>query len=211
MDIDKVINEVIKRVKEQNIDDTVEIEASGRHVHLSNEDLEKLFGKGYELTKKKELSQPGEFLSGEKVNLIGPKGVISGVSILGPVRKQSQVEVSMTDTRVLGLKAEIKESGNLENTPSIVLMSEKSCLKIDQGLIVAKRHVHLTPEDAEIFNVNNGDLVGVKVDSERSAILQDVVVRISEKYSSKIHVDYDEANAIGFRDGMRGKILKVKE
>lgn len=208
MNIDKTVEEVIKRVKEQNIDDTIEVEASGRHVHLSQEHLEILFGKGFALTKKKELSQPGEFLSGEKVNVIGPKGILNGVSILGPVRKQSQVEVSLTDTRILGTKAVIRESGNIEGTPAIVLMSDKACLRLDNGLIVAKRHIHLTPEDAEYFQVKNGDLIGVKVETERSATLNDVVVRISEKYCSKIHIDYDEANAIDFKAGMSGKIIR---
>lgn len=208
MDVDKIVQEVIKRIKTQIDCDTIEIEGSGRHVHLSQEDLEALFGEGFSLTLKKELSQPGEFLSEQKVNIIGPKGIITDVSILGPVRKQSQVEVSITDTRVLGLEPVIKESGKLHNTPGVVLATEKGCKNLNEGLIVAKRHVHLTPEDAEKFHVKNGDIISFKVESERSAILSDVVVRISEKYSSKIHIDYDEANAINHKKGMRGKILR---
>lgn len=208
MDVDKVVEEVIKRIKTHMENETVEIEASGRHVHLSQEDLEALFGKGSSLTLKKKLSQPGEFLSEQKVNIVGPKGIITNVSILGPVRKQSQVEVSITDTSVLGVEAVIRESGKLNDTPGVVLATEKGCKKLKEGLIVAQRHIHLIPEDAKKFQVKNGDTISFKVENQRSAILSDVVVRVSEKYSSRIHIDYDEANAIHYQKGMRGKILR---
>src|SRR5699024_3325126 len=146
----------------------VELEASGRHVHLSREAIDYLFGEGYKLTKSKELSQPGQFSCQERVAIKGPKGTLENVVILGPERKASQVEVSLTDANVLGEKIPIRESGNIDNTPSITLMYNNRELKLEKGLIIAQRHIHVSPEDAKKMNVRNNEIVQVKVFGERS-------------------------------------------
>lgn len=171
------------------------IEASGRHVHLSAQDLETLFGKGYELTPKKWLSQPGQFASEERVAVVGPKGSFDHTAILGPVRKETQVELSLTDARALGITAPIRESGDLEGSTGIHIVGPKGEIDIDKGVIIAKRHIHLTPEDAEKFGVKDKQIVNVKVGGERGLIFGEVVCRVSEKYATAMHVDFDEANA----------------
>ena len=185
------------------------VETSAHHVHVTQEDLEVLFGKGYELTVKKELSQPGQFASNEKVTIKGEKRDIPNVSILGPVRKASQVEVSMTETRTLGIAAPVRESGDLAGSPGVTLVGPEGEVTLKEGLIVAKRHVHLTPEDAEKFNVENGEIVLLKIESEgRSLIFDDVVVRVSDKFSAAAHLDTDEANAAGIPGSIQGEIIK---
>ena len=184
------------------------VETSARHVHVTQEDLEVLFGKGAQLSVKKELSQPGQFASNEKVNLVGPKKEIAGVSILGPVRPATQVEVSFTDARTLGVDAPLRESGNVEGTPGLKLVGPAGELEIKEGVIVAKRHIHMTPEDAKEYGVENGQIVSVKIDSARSAVLGDVVIRVSPKFKLAMHIDTDEANGACAFGKCFGELIK---
>jgi propanediol utilization protein pduL len=207
MSFENLIDKVIDRIQNE-LDGSFEVEASGRHVHLSRKELDALFGTGYELTKAKDLSQPGQYASKERLTVVGPKGAFHNVVILGPVRKESQVEVSLTDCLQLGVKAPIRESGDIEGTPGIVLVNGDKSVSLDKGLIVAKRHVHMTPEDAEKMGVKNHDIVKVKVEGARPLIFDDVVIRVSPKFATYMHIDYDEANACGFSKGIRGRIIK---
>lgn len=173
------------------------VETSARHVHLSQADLETLFGEGYELTCKKELSQPGQYACNEKVTVVGSRGE-KAMSIIGPVRKESQVEVALTDARALGLTATIRESGDIEGTGGCTIKGPKGEVTLTKGVIVAKRHIHMTPEDAKRFNVTNGEIVNVKVETDgRSLIFGDTVVRVSDSYALAMHIDTDESNAAG--------------
>ena len=184
------------------------IEISARHVHVTSEDLETLFGKGYQLTPKKYLSQPGQYAAAERVDLVGPRSTIKNVSILGPVRSASQVEVSMSDARTLGLNPTIRESGNIDGTIGVQLVGSAGSVTLDKGLIVAKRHVHLTPEAAEAQGVEDGQIVEIKVHSdERSLTFGDVVIRVSDKFAPAMHVDTDEANAAGITSIAWGEIV----
>ena len=207
MSFENLIDKVIDRIQNE-LDGSFEVEASGRHVHLSRKELDALFGTGYELTKAKDLSQPGQYASKERLTVVGPKGAFHNVVILGPVRKESQVEVSLTDCLQLGVKAPIRESGDIEGTPGIVLVNGDKSVSLDKGLIVAKRHVHMTPEDAEKLGVKNHDIVKVKVEGARPLIFDDVVIRVSPNFATYMHIDYDEANACGFSKGIRGRIIK---
>ena len=207
MSFENLIDKVIDRIQNE-LDGSFEVEASGRHVHLSRKELDALFGTGYELTKAKDLSQPGQYASKERLTVVGPKGAFHNVVILGPVRKESQVEVSLTDCLQLGVKAPIRESGDIEGTPGIVLVNGDKSVSLDKGLIVAKRHVHMTPEDAEKLGVKNHDIVKVKVEGARPLIFDDVVIRVSPKFATYMHIDYDEANACGFSKGILGRIIK---
>ena len=207
MSFENLIDKVIDRIQNE-LDSSFEVEASGRHVHLSRKELDALFGTGYELTKVKDLSQPGQYASKERLTVVGPKGAFHNVVILGPVRKESQVEISLTDCLQLGVKAPIRESGDMEGTPGIVLVNGDKSVSLDKGLIVAKRHVHMTPEDAEKIGVKNHDIVKVKVEGARPLIFDDVVIRVSPKFATYMHIDYDEANACGFSKGIRGRIIK---
>jgi len=185
------------------------VETSARHVHVTKEDLETLFGEGYELTVKKELSQPGQFASNEKVDLVGPKKTISGVSILGPIRSASQVEVSLTDARTLGVDAQVRESGDIDGTCGIKLVGPKGTVELSKGVIAAKRHIHATPEDAKELGVADKDVVAVKIDTEgRSLIFGDVVVRVSPKFALAMHIDTDESNAAACKGKVEGEIIK---
>ena len=186
---------------------SLEIEASGRHVHLCRRDVEALFGPGYQLTKVRPLSQPGQFVCQERVTLAGAKGSIPNVVVLGPERKESQVEISLTDANSLGVKPPVRQSGHLEGTPGITIRNGDREIRLDHGLIVAQRHIHLTPEEARKQGLQDGQVVRLKCLTTRPAILEDVVVRVSEKSAPAVHVDYDEANACGFRKGDRGVVL----
>ncbi len=184
------------------------IETSARHVHVTEEALEVLFGKGAKLNVKKELSQPGQFASFEKVDLVGPKKTISGVSILGPCRKANQVEVSATDARTLGVDAVVRESGDIKGTPGIKLVGPAGEVEISEGVIVAKRHIHATPEDAKELGLIDKQIVSVKVTNDcRSIIFGDVVVRVSDKFKLAMHIDTDESNA-GMVGNAFGEIIK---
>ena len=185
------------------------IETSARHVHVSQEDLETLFGKGYELTPKKDLSQPGQFACEERVTVVGPKRELKGVSILGPVRPETQVEISLTDARSIGVNALIRESGDTEGTNGCKLVGPAGEVELDHGVICAKRHIHMTPADAEEYGVKDKDVVSVKVDTDgRSLVFGDVVVRVSDKYALAMHIDTDESNAAGCGRAQMGEIVK---
>ena len=190
------------------MENKVLIETSARHVHLTEEDIEVLFGKGASLTFKKALSQPGQFACEERVTLVGPKKSIPNVIILGPARKASQVEISFTDARTLGVSAPVRESGDVAGTPGIKIVTEKGELEIKEGVIIAKRHIHMTPEDAEAFGVADKEIVKVRIESERSAEFDDVVVRVSPKFALAMHIDTDEANAACAFGTCYGEVIK---
>ena len=186
---------------------TAEMEASGRHVHLSRAHVEALFGPGYQLNRVKDLSQPGQFACAERVTLEGPKGILQNVVVLGPERPESQVEISLTDGVALGIVPPVRLSGDIANTPGITLRHGDRCVVLDRGLIAAKRHIHMTPADAARFGVENGQSVRLQAFTARPVVFEDMEVRISPKFSTAVHIDYDEANACGFKKGDRGLIL----
>ena len=185
------------------------VETSARHIHLSQADLETLFGAGYELTPKKDLSQPGQFACEERVTVVGPKKELAGVSILGPVRPETQVELSLTDARSIGLSAPVRESGDVAGSSGCKLVGPKSEVELAQGVIAAKRHIHMTPEDAEQFGVKDTQVVQVRVPSSigRTTIFDDVVVRVSPKYALAMHIDTDESNAAGVAPGTMADVI----
>ena len=185
------------------------IETSARHVHVTQETLEKLFGAGFQLSVRKELSQPGQFASGEKVEVVGPKGSLK-CSILGPCRKLNQVELSFTDARTLGVVAPVRESGDVAGSAAVKLVGPAGEVELSEGAIVAKRHVHMTPEDAKNFGVENGEIVKVQVLNEtgRKLVFDDVVIRVSSTYALAMHIDTDEANAGALFGDIRGTIVK---
>ncbi len=185
------------------------VETSARHVHLSQEDLETLFGEGYQLTNKKDLSQPGQFACTERVDVVGTKKTMPGVTILGPVRPETQVELSLTDARSIGVDTPIRESGDIAGSGACKLVGPKGEVELAQGVIAAKRHIHMTPADAEEFGVQDKDVVSVKIDSDgRALVFGDVVVRVSPKYALAMHIDTDESNAAGVKPGMMGEVIK---
>ena len=182
------------------------VEMSARHIHLSEADLATLFGEGYQLTKKKDLSQPGQFACEEKVKVVGTKGSLA-LSVLGPTRPDTQVEVSLTDARTLGVQAPIRESGDIAGSGACKLVGPAGEVELKEGVIAAKRHIHMTPEDAAFLNVKDKDIVGLEIETpERSAIYKDVVVRVSSSYATAAHIDTDEANGIAMSGNAWGKI-----
>lgn len=185
------------------------VEVSARHVHLCKADVEKLFGQGAKLTYKRALSQPGQFLSEERVDVAGPKSAFKNVAILGPERPASQVEISVTDSFALGVTPPVRESGDVAGTPGLKLVGPKGEIELPLGVIAAKRHMHMTPEDAARLGVKDKQIVEVRVDTARPVTFGDVVVRVSPSFKLSMHVDTDEANAalIG-RDGCPGYIVK---
>lgn len=198
----------LKSKDDLNKDKMIPLEASGRHLHLSQQDIEELFGEAYQLTAIKELSQPGQFLAEEKLKLIGPKGVIDSVSILGPARSSSQLELSKTDAINLGIDAPLRFSGDISGSASVFLASQMNMIKLNEGVIIAKRHIHMTPEDADNLDVEDGEIVAVEALTERPIIFKDVLIRINKDYKLNMHIDYDEANACLYRNGDRARIIK---
>ena len=183
------------------------VEVSARHIHLSAADLAVLFGEGHELTIKKELSQPGQYACEEKVTLRGPKGEMK-LSVLGPTRKETQVELSLTDARTIGVKAAIRESGDIDGTAGITLVGPCGEVTLEKGVIAAKRHIHMTTKDAEYYGVENGQIVGVKVETDgRSLVFGDTVVRVSDSYALAMHIDTDESNAAGIAGSAQGDLV----
>ncbi len=188
----------------------IPIETSARHIHLSKEDFETLFGPGARMTYVKELSQPGQYACKERISVVGPKGRFEKVIVLGPYRNETQVEISVTDTRKLGIPSIIRQSGDFEGTPGRTLIGPHGTVTLDKGVIVAKRHIHMTPIDALRAHVKDNDVVFVITNSfERSLIFSDVVVRVSPSFSLAMHVDTDEANAFANEDHPTGVILKL--
>ena len=184
------------------------VETSARHMHITQEHLEILFGKGYELTKKKDLSQPGQYACAERVDVVGPKKTLPGVSILGPVRPSTQVELSLTDARSIGVAAPIRESGDIAGSGACKLVGPCGEVEIAEGVIAAKRHIHMTTADAAEFGLVDKQIVKLAVKSEgRSLIFDDVVARVSPKYATAAHLDTDEANAAGISGTVEGEII----
>ena len=186
------------------------VEISARHLHLSQADLETLFGEGYQLTVKKELSQPGQYACEERVKVVGTKGEFPGVSVLGPVRNATQVEISLTDARSIGVAAPVRESGDIAGSGSCKLVGPKGELELKEGVIAAKRHIHATTADAERMGVENGQIVSVEIPTSngRNLVFGDVVVRVSDSYALAMHIDTDESNAAGMAPNTIGRVIK---
>ncbi|CAG9608749.1 phosphate propanoyltransferase [Pseudoneobacillus rhizosphaerae] len=185
----------------------VPIAVSNRHIHLSKEHVERLFGRNYQLNKWKDLSQPGQFASKETVTLIGPKGKLEKVRVLGPARGDTQIEISLFDGYTLGITPPIRDSGDIDGTPSVNIQGPRGQLKVDQGLICAARHIHMNPDDATRFQVTNGQRVQVKVTGQRGVIFENVLIRVSPKYKLEMHIDVDEANAAQIKNGQWGVLI----
>lgn len=185
----------------------VPIGLSNKHIHLSQSDLEVLFGKDHALTLKKELSQPGQYASEEKVDVVGPKGTIKGIRILGPVRPETQVEVSIGDGFSLGIKAPIRNSGDTANTPGVKLVGPAGEVEIDKGAIVAARHIHMSPEEGKTYNLKDQDVVSVKLDGPRGLTFDNVLVRVHPDFRLDMHIDVEEGNSAGAKNGQMATIL----
>ncbi|WP_034680856.1 phosphate propanoyltransferase [Caldalkalibacillus mannanilyticus] len=181
---------------------------SNRHIHLSRQHLDQLFGEGYELTEFKPLSQPGQFAAEEMVTLVGPKGEIGKVRILGPTRSKTQIEISKTDSFVLGVKPPIRDSGDIEGSPGVTVIGPKGKVELEKGVIIAKRHVHFHPDDAERFGLKDGEHIRIKTTGERALIFDQVMVRVNPKYALDCHLDVDEGNAAGLKTGDMVEIVK---
>ena len=184
------------------------VETSARHIHVTQEAVEALFGAGYQLTKKKDLSQPGQYACNERVTVVGPKKELANVSILGPVRPANQVELSATDARSIGINAPVRESGDTAGSGACKLVGPAGEVEVAEGVIAAKRHIHMTPADAEGLGVTNGEVVKVLVKSERTTIFDDVVVRVSPSYALAMHIDTDECNAAAAFGEIYGEIVR---
>lgn len=181
---------------------------SNRHLHLSKEHIDILFGEGYELTIMKDLSQPGQYAANEKVDIVGPKGTLKGVRVLGPARGNTQVEISLTDGFVLGVTPPIKDSGDLAGSPGAKILGPKGEVTIENGIIAASRHIHMHTSDAEKFNVVDKDIVSVKVDGKRGLVFNNVLVRVHPTYALELHLDIDEGNAAGLKNGDLVELIK---
>ncbi|WP_066506506.1 phosphate propanoyltransferase [Abyssisolibacter fermentans] len=184
------------------------IALSNKHIHLSQEHVEILFGQGYELTKMKDLSQPGQFACEEKVDIVGPKGTLAGVRVLGPARKETQIEIALADGFKLGVKAPIKDSGDLAGSPGAKIVGPKGEVTIDQGVIVAARHIHMHTDDAKEYGVEDKQRVSIKVSGPRGLVFDNVLVRVNPAYALEMHVDIEEGNAAGVRNGDLVELIK---
>lgn len=203
--MDQLINKVIEAIAKAGL---VEVEVSARHVHLTDADVEILFGKGGVLHEKRPLSQKGQFLCEERVNLIGPKGRKERVAVLGPVRKASQVELSASDCIALGVQAPVRESGELDGAAPVIVEGPCGTLQLEHGAIVARNHIHVTPEMAVNLGVNDGERVNVQLVTDRPLIFQDVIIRIDEQFRFRMHIDQDEANAAAVSGFTLGRIIR---
>ena len=183
----------------------VELEASGRHVHVTESQAMTLFG--HRLTPKRELSQPGQYLANERVSIVGPKGEFHNVAVLGPERPEGQVEISLTDGKILGITPPVRPSGHVANTPGIRLKGEKGAVELPRGVIAALRHIHVHPTDAARLGVADKQLVRLQTYTSRPVTFEKLLVRVSEDFATRVHLDYDEANACGFQPGDLGRIL----
>ena len=198
-DIEKLVDAVIRTA-------FIPLEASGRHVHVTKEQALKLFG--HDLTEKRPLSQPGQYLCNERVTVEGPKGKFQNVAVLGPARKEAQVEISLTDGRTLGITPPVRLSGDVKNTPGVRLVGPNGQVELQNGVIAAKRHIHMSPQDAKNFGVTDGQEVSLKTYTSRQLVFEKVPVRVRPDFASFAHLDYDEANACGMKDGDLGRILE---
>lgn len=188
----------------------IKVGLSNRHIHLSKDDLVALFGEGYELTKLKDLSQPGQYAAEEVVDIVGPKGKIEKIRILGPCRNYTQIELSAADARGMGVAAPIRESGDLEGSPGCKIIGPKGEVEIDKGVIIAHRHIHMSPEDAEFFNVSNKEVVNVETHGLRGLIFKEVIIRVSPLFALEMHIDIEEGNAAGLKNGDVVNLIKIK-
>ncbi|WP_077211855.1 phosphate propanoyltransferase [Bacillus dakarensis] len=184
----------------------VPVSISARHLHLQREHVEKLFGTGYELTYFKEISQPGQYACNEKVTLQGPKGMIENVRVLGPLRKQTQVEISMTDARKLGVNPPVRHSGDLAGSAPLTLIGPKGTVMLEEGCIIADRHIHMTPNDARKFGVSDKQKVSVVVEGVKGGVMGEVTIRVNERYGLDMHIDTDDANAFNLKGNEQLKI-----
>ena len=187
----------------------VNVGLSNRHLHVSKEHLEILFGEGYELTHKKDLSQPGQYAAEEVVDIEGPKGTLKKVRILGPVRGNTQIEVSFADARALGVNPVVRESGKLEETPGCKLIGPKGNVEISEGVIIASRHIHMHTDDATKFELKDKDIVNVETTGDRGVIFKNVLVRVSPSYALEMHIDIEEGNAAGLKNNDTVEIIKI--
>jgi putative phosphotransacetylase len=185
----------------------VPVGLSNRHLHLSRQDLDTLFGKGYELTKFKDLSQPGQYAATEKVDIVGPKGTLKGVRVLGPVRKDTQIEISLADGFVLGVTPPVRDSGDIEGSPGCKIIGPMGEVVLEKGVIAAARHIHMHTSDAEVFGVKDKDIVSVKVEGKRGLIFENVLVRVHPTYALEMHVDIDEGNAAQIKNGDQLEVI----
>ncbi|WP_188455871.1 phosphate propanoyltransferase [Virgibacillus oceani] len=205
----KIVAEVIKQLHYKSKQE-VPIGVSARHCHLSKRDIERLFGKGYQLTKRSNLSQPGQFAANETITIVGLKGSIGGVRILGPERGATQVEISQTDTFKLGVKAPIRLSGNIQGSSPITIVGPKGSVYLDEGLIIAQAHIHMSEDDAYHLGLHNAEHVSVEIkNGVRPILFEKVRIRISPNYNLEMHIDTDEANAGAIHSGQKGKIIKA--
>lgn len=206
--ITKLVLEAVNKQEEQGTGFQVPVGVSARHVHLSQEHLEMLFGPGYQLTKKKEL-MGGQYASNETVTIVGLKlRALESVRILGPVRSRSQVEISATDAVRLGVKAPIRESGDIDGSAPIAIVGPRGAVYLDEGCIIAQRHIHMAPADAQAAGVHNGDTVSVKADNERGTVFNHVKIRVDDSFTLEMHIDTDEANAAKIATGQTVVITK---
>lgn len=201
--ISRFISEEIDKVSSMSIP----VSLSGRHAHLNIDDFHRLFGPDYEMHPQEELSQPGQYACKETVDLVGPKRTIYGVRVLGPSRNESQVEISRSDGYVLGINPPIRQSGDIEGTPGIHIIGSKGAIELERGVIVAARHIHMSPDQAEKFGVTDKQMVAVSFPGKRAGVLDEVMIRVDPKYSLDMHLDTDEGNALGLKNGDLGKIL----
>lgn len=208
--IEKIVAEVVNEIDKIKTDEQlILVEASARHLHLCQNDFDQLFGKGNSLTTVSELSQPGQFLAQERVSLIGPKTTLNRIAVLGPLRNETQVELSYSDARLLGVKGMLRNSGQLEDTPGLQISANGKTITLDKGVIVAKRHIHVNSRDALKLKVKDNDIVSVAVNSNRPVIFNDVLIRVSDQFETRMHIDFDEANACGFQTGKTwAKLIK---
>lgn len=183
----------------------IEMEASGRHVHVTGQQAQTLFG--HSLTPDRPLSQPGQWVAKERVTVVGPKGQFHNVAVLGPERKEGQVEISLSDGRVLGIQPPVRPSGSVADSPGILLKGPTGEVKLPQGVIAAQRHIHITPADAARFGVKDKQIVKLQTYTGRPLVFGDVLVRVSEEFATRVHLDYDEANACGYKGGDLGRII----
>ena len=198
MEMENLVEQVVGRL-------FVELEASGRHVHVTREQAQTLFG--HALTPKRPLSQPGQYLANERVTVLGPKGEFKNVAVLGPERSEAQIEISLTDGKALGIAPPVRLSGDVSDSPGAVLVGPMGSLNLTRGVIAARRHIHMTPEDAARYGVKDRQVVKLQTYTSRPVIFDDTVVRVHKDFATFVHLDYDEANACGFRPGDLGRIL----
>lgn len=200
MNIDELVKQIVAEIKNRDNEFEIPVGISNRHIHLCEEDIKTLFGEEGKLKPLKNLSQPGQFACEEVVILVGPKGCIEKVRVLGPTRSKTQVEILASDCFKLGMKAPIRLSGDLRDSPGIAIVGPKGCLYLKEGVIVAKRHIHMTKEDSEKLGVHDKQIVKVKLEGDRGGIMDNVVIRVSENSKLDFHIDIDEANAFEVRD-----------